>query len=74
MAGGLLGLGFAWLGLEGIKAQFPSEAEAVGRVMVLDWNMALAAVALAIVASLITAIYPTWRACSIQPAAYLKAN
>jgi putative ABC transport system permease protein len=74
LAGGVLGLGLAWLGLAGIKAQFPSEADAVARVMVLDWNMALTAVALAIVASLITAIYPTWRACSIQPAAYLKAN
>ena len=74
LAGGVLGLGLAWLGLEGIKAQFPTEAEAVARIMVLDWNMALVAVLLAIVASLITAIYPTWRACSIQPAAYLKAN
>lgn len=72
--GGILGLGFAWLGLEGIKAQFPSEQDAVSRVMVLDWNMAFVAMALAIVASLVTAIYPTWRACSIQPAAYLKAN
>ncbi|HEY0961003.1 MAG TPA: ABC transporter permease [Pseudomonadales bacterium] len=72
--GGILGLGLAWLGLEGIKAQFPSEQDAVERVMVLDWNMAFVAVALAIVASLVTAIYPTWRACSIQPAAYLKAN
>lgn len=74
LAGGVLGLGFAWLGLEGIKAQFPSQQEAAARVMVLDWNMAFVAVALALLASLVTAIYPTWRACSIQPAAYLKAN
>lgn len=74
LCGGILGLGLAWLGLEGIKAQFPSQQEAVERVMVLDWNMAFVAVALAIIASLITAIYPTWRACSIQPAAHLKAN
>jgi putative ABC transport system permease protein len=40
----------------------------------MDWNMALLAVVLAIVASLVTAIYPTWRACNVQPAAYLSAN
>jgi putative ABC transport system permease protein len=73
LCGGILGLGFAWLGLQGIKAQFPTE-ESIGYFMVLDWNMALVAVALAIVASLVTSIYPTWRACSIQPATYLKAN
>ena len=73
LAGGVLGLGLAWLGLQGIKAQFPTE-EVVGRFMVLDWNMAFAAVGLAIIASLVTSIYPTWRACSIQPASYLKAN
>jgi putative ABC transport system permease protein len=71
-AGGLLGLGFTWLGLKGIDAQFDDEA--ASRIMVMDWNMALTAVALAIIASLITAIYPTWRACNVQPAAYLSAN
>ena len=71
-AGGVLGLGFTWLGLKGIDAQF--EDEVASRVMTMDWNMALAAVALAIVASLVTAIYPTWRACNVQPAAYLSAN
>jgi putative ABC transport system permease protein len=71
-AGGVLGLGFTWLGLKGIDAQF--EDEVASRIMTMDWNMALAAVALAIVASLVTAIYPTWRACNVQPAAYLSAN
>lgn len=74
LCGGILGLGLAWLGLEGIKAQFPSDQDAVERVMVLDWNMAFVAVALAILASLVTAIYPTWRACTIEPAACLKAS
>ncbi|MDT8399309.1 MAG: ABC transporter permease [Pseudomonadales bacterium] len=72
LGGGVLGLGFTWLGLKGIDAQFDDEA--VSRYMTLDWNMALVAVVLAIVASLITAIYPTWRACNVQPAAWLKAN
>jgi putative ABC transport system permease protein len=71
-AGGILGLGFTWLGLKGIELQFDDDQ--VGRIAALDWNMALLAVVLAIIASLITAIYPTWRACSVQPAAYLSAN
>jgi putative ABC transport system permease protein len=73
LAGGILGLGLAWLGLKGIVAQFPTEPQ-IANFMVLDWNMAFAAVGLAILSSLVTAIYPTWRACGIQPAAYLKAN
>jgi putative ABC transport system permease protein len=72
LAGGILGLGFTWLGLEGIEMQFADEE--ASRILVMDWNMALLAVVLAIVASLVTAIYPTWRACSVQPAAYLSAN
>jgi putative ABC transport system permease protein len=71
-AGGILGLGFTWLGLEGIEMQFADEE--ASQVLIMDWNMALLAVALAIVASLVTAIYPTWRACSVQPAAYLSSN
>ena len=72
LAGGLLGLALSWLALEGIRAQFIDDD--VTRILTMDWNMVLAAVALGIVASLITAIYPTWRACNVQPAFYLKAN
>jgi putative ABC transport system permease protein len=71
-AGGILGLGFTWLGLKGIEMQFADDE--ASRVLSMDWTMALLAVLLAVVASLITAIYPTWRACSVQPAAYLSAN
>jgi putative ABC transport system permease protein len=72
LAGGLLGLVFTWLGLAGIKAQF--EDGDFTRILSMDWNMVLAAVVLAVVASLVTAIYPTWRACNVQPAAHLSAN
>ena len=72
LAGGLLGLALSWLALEGIRAQFIDDD--ITRMLTMDWNMVLAAVALGIVASLITAIYPTWRACNVQPAVYLKAN
>lgn len=71
VAGGLLGILLTWLGLKGIDGQFDDDLSAF---LVLDWNMAFLAVALAIVASLVTAIYPTWRACNVQPAAHLSAN
>lgn len=70
-AGGLLGILFTWLGLEGIEMQF---TEDISTLVTLDWDMAFLAVALAIVSSLLTAVYPTWRACNVQPAAYLSAN
>ena len=70
-AGGALGLGLTWLGLRGIDAQFDDDLSAF---LGIDWNIALAAVALAIAASLLTAIYPTWRACNVQPAVYLSAH
>lgn len=70
--GGLLGIGLTWLGLRGIERQFNNID--LGSFLSIDWNMALAAVGLAIVSSLITSIYPTWRACNVQPAAHLSAN
>jgi putative ABC transport system permease protein len=72
LAGGLLGLVLSRLALEGVRAQFIDDY--FTRILTMDWNMVLAAVALGIVASLVTALYPTWRACNVQPAVYLKAN
>jgi putative ABC transport system permease protein len=72
LGGGLLGIVLSWLALYGIRAQFIDED--FTRVLTMDWNMVFTAVVLAVIASLITAVYPTWRACNVQPAAYLKAN
>jgi putative ABC transport system permease protein len=72
LGGGLLGLVLSWLALHGIRAQFIEED--FTRMLIMDWNMVLTAVVLAVIASLITSIYPTWRACNVQPAVYLKAN
>lgn len=69
--GGMLGIVLTWAGLRGIDAQFEEDLSAL---LSIDWTMALAAVGLAIVATLITSIYPTWRACTVQPTVYLKAN
>jgi putative ABC transport system permease protein len=71
IVGGLLGLGMTALGLKGIDAQFEQD---LGSLLSIDWTMALTAMALAVVATLITSIYPTWRACNVQPAMHLSAN
>ncbi len=71
LAGGVLGIGLTWLGLRGIENLF-SIFEFVQKLVVMDWVMVLAAVALAIVSALAAALYPTWRACSVTPAAQLR--
>ncbi len=38
----------------------------------LDWSMVAVTVVLAIVSALLAGLYPTWRACRVQPAAQLK--
>lgn len=71
-AGGLLGVGTTWLGLQGIKALY-GEFEFIARLVAMDWVVILAAIGLAILSALAAALYPTWRACSVHPASQLKA-
>jgi len=72
LAGGLLGIGMTWLGLQGIRGLY-GELEFISKFVAMDWVMILAAIGLAVIAALGAALYPTWRACSIQPASQLKA-
>jgi putative ABC transport system permease protein len=69
--GGLLGLFFAWLGLQGIVYLFGDEAEPVVQ---MDWVLVVYAILLAVVSSLLAGMYPTWRACNVQPAHQLKTQ
>lgn len=69
LAGGVLGLGLAWLGLRGIEMLF---GDIVENMVNMDWVMVLTAIGLAIVSALLAGLYPTWRACSIAPAGQLK--
>ncbi len=66
--GGLIGLLLTWLGLVGVRALYPG----LKTVATLDWSMIGMTVLLAIVAALLAGLYPTWRACRVQPAAQLK--
>ena len=71
-AGGLLGIATTWLGLQGIRGLY-GRFDFISKFVEMDWVMILTAIALAIVSALGAALYPTWRACAIQPASQLKA-
>lgn len=66
--GGLLGLLLAWLGLWVVRQQ-PAKYAVLAH---LDTRMLFATFLLAIVASLLAAVFPAWRACRLPPARALK--
>ena len=70
LAGGLLGLGLAMLGLWAVRQQPASYAELAH----LDPTMLLTTFLLAIVASLLAGLLPAWRACEVPPAIQLKSQ
>lgn len=68
LAGGVLGLLFAELGLFGIRHQ-PAQYASLAH---LDLSMFLFTFIVALVASLLAGILPAWRACVLAPAPQLK--
>jgi len=68
LTGGVVGLALTGLGLVAVRALYP-EFRSVAQ---LDWTMIAVTVALAIVSAVLAGLYPTWRACRVQPAAQLK--
>ncbi|OUS32334.1 ABC transporter substrate-binding protein [Thalassotalea sp. 42_200_T64] len=71
IAGGLLGLVFAWLGLQGIALLY---GDMLKGLTGLDTSMIVSAVGLAILTSILAGLYPTWRACNVQPSQQLKSQ
>ncbi|RDS82467.1 ABC transporter permease [Dyella psychrodurans] len=69
VAGGVLGLVLAVLGLWGVRHQ-PAQYASLAH---LDVEMFLVTFAVALVASLIAGLLPAWRACVVAPAPQLKA-
>lgn len=69
LAGGVLGLGFAELGLWGIRHQ-PAQYASLAH---LDLSMFLFTFVVALVSSLVAGLLPAWRACAVAPAPQLKA-
>ena len=70
LAGGLLGLGLAMLGLWAVRQQPVGYADLAH----LDPLMLLATFALAIFASVLAGLVPAWHACQVTPAVQLKSQ
>lgn len=70
LAGGILGLGLAQLGLWAVRQQ-PTDYAELAR---LDPLMLATTFVLAVVASLLAGLVPAWRACLVTPAIQLKSQ
>ena len=71
LAGGLLGLALTALGLVGLRSLLSEE---VGRLTHFSPADISIAVILAVLATTLAGLYPTWRAAQVQPAWQLKAQ
>lgn len=70
VAGGLLGLGLALLGLWTVRQQPASYAQ----LAEIDGLMLATTLVLALAASLLAGVLPAWRACQVTPAIQLKSQ
>ncbi len=70
VAGGLAGLGLAWLGLWAVRQQPTDYADLAH----LDPSMLFATFVLALAASLIAGLLPAWSAMQVSPAMQLKSQ
>lgn len=68
VAGGVLGLVFAEIGLWSVRQR----PEGYAQLAQMNVTMLVATVALAIVASVLAGLLPSWRACRVPPALQLK--
>lgn len=71
IAGGVLGLALALLGLVGIRQLY---GDVLNDLANLDATMIGLALTLSLLASICAGLYPTWRACNIAPASQLKSQ
>jgi len=71
VAGGLLGLALTALGLVGLRALLSEEVSRLTHFGLTDISIAIL---LAVFATILAGLYPTWRAAHVQPAWQLKAQ
>src|SRR5690606_28941585 len=70
--GGVFGILLSWGGLAALRALY--QGTATERLAHMDWAMVAVTVLIALAASLMAGLYPTWRACQIAPATQLKTQ
>lgn len=71
VTGGVVGLLFTGIGMFGVGLVFEPD---VAKLAHMDASLIASTIAVAIVATVGAAFYPTWRAASVQPAWQLKSN
>lgn len=71
LTGGVLGLLLTGLGVLGVGWVFD---EQIARLATLDGSLIALTIVAAVLATLLAAFYPTWRAAQVQPAWQLKSN
>lgn len=71
VAGGVLGLLLTALGVSGVGLWFPPQ---IARLAQLDISLVGLTLLVAILATVLAAFYPAWRAARVQPAWQLKSN
>lgn len=70
LAGGIIGLGLSAASLMLIALQ----SKQMAAVAQMDWPMLILTIWIALVASLLAGLLPTWRACKVTPAIQLKTQ
>lgn len=70
LVGGLIGLALAFASLWLIRQQ----SQDLSAVAHMDWRMLAATFAIAVGASIVAGLLPTWRACQVSPALQLKSQ
>jgi putative ABC transport system permease protein len=71
LAGGVLGLLLTTVGISGVGLLFQPQ---IARLAHLDFSLVALTLAVAILATVVAAFYPAWRAARVQPAWQLKSN
>ncbi|GLQ52078.1 hypothetical protein GCM10010872_35270 [Dyella flava] len=71
VTGGLLGLMLTWLGIQVTRAALPRQIADLAHI---DWLLLWQTLLLAVVATILAALYPVWRAMCVRPSLQLKED
>lgn len=71
LTGGVLGLLLTWAGVKGVAWVLPKEIATLAR---LDVGLLIITLLVAVIATMLAGLYPTFRASRVQPALQLKSN